>query len=258
MSELYVVKEKYSNGFYHYFSLVTRRNEWIDDATFVPKKLLKKLLKTAKIEYPYRDFEVCNAEEELKKVNEKYPIIVNDIYEVDNKCMSETEYKEYKEKNNLISFDSESIAVYGFDFNQCVIYRTEKGKKIRKGYNCNHEYEMLMDKNIYDSLVEMNEKYSLFMLENKCVNEYHVRPKGMSWGLFSNEPKCFKVLKEEKQRIEEEIKRPHTAYVIKDTTEPFYFKLDNGKLVGSKTKNWFEYIRTEFGILEDWMLEEAK
>lgn len=258
MSELYVVKEKGVNDFFHYFSLTTRNLEWIDEATFVSKKHSKHLLRMAKKEYLFRDFEICNAKEELKKVDEKHPIIVNDIYEVDGKYMSETEYKEYKEKNNLASFTNGSIFIYGFDFNQCVIYRTEKGKKIRKGYNCNHEYEMLMDKNIYDSLVEMNEKYSLFMLENKCVNEYHVRPKGMSWGLFSNEPKCFKVLKEEKQRIEEEIKRPHTAYVIKDTTEPFYFKLDNGKLVGSKTKNWFEYIRTEFGILEDWMLEEAK
>lgn len=257
MSELYVVKEKDTNGFYHYFSLTTRSKELIDDATFVSKKCSKHLLRMARKEYPFSDFEICEAKEELKKINEKHPIIVNDIYEVDDKCMSETEYKEYKEKNNLVSFDCGSIFICGFNFNKCVISKAEKGKRIRKDYNCDNDYETLIDKNIFDNLVEIDEKLLQFMSEEKYIAEYQKVPKEIYY-IPQSTIKCYKVLESDKQRIKEEIKRTHTAYVIKDTTEPFYFKLDNGKLVGSKTKNWLEYIRDEFGILEDWMLEEAK
>lgn len=74
-------------------------------------------------------------------------------------------------------------------------------------------------------------------------------------GYYSSRNACY-FLKSDYNKLIEECKEEHKAYVLKGTREPFYFKF-RGEIIPSTTKNWYEFLHKNYGIFGEYMLEAA-
>lgn len=214
------------------------------------KRIVKEYIKC----YGKKKLNILSYEKTKEEYCKKYPLIVNDTYVIDDKYYNESQFKEYLNENNLIAnYDISYIS--GWDgVKKCTKYTAEKGKCIRKDINDQHRIIYLLPKDALENYIEQPKQFSYF-IKNYAYIEYQysrISLYGHDYGSRS----AYYFLKSDYDKLIEDCKEEHKAYVIKGTREPFYFKF-RGEIIPSSTKNWYEFLYKNYGIFEEYMLEAA-
>lgn len=248
--EKYIVKFENRDEFIYY-------NGCYDDTYLIDKckpvslRNAKRAIKEYTKCYGKKEFVILPYEKTMVEYCKKYPLIVNDVYVIDDKYYNESQFKEYLNENNLIAnYDISDISGLN-GAKKCTKYTAEKGKCIRKDINALSILIYLLPKDALENYIEQPEQFKCLIKDYVHI-EYKYNRGGGYYGFHS----AYYFLKSDYDKLIEDCKEEHKAYVLKGTREPFYFKF-RGEIITSSTKNWYEFLNKNYGIFEEYMLEEA-
>lgn len=244
--EKYIVKFENRDKFIYYDGCYDD-TYLIDKCEPVSLRKAKRIVKEYIKRYGKKEFVILPYAKTKVEYCKKYPLIINDVYVIDDKCYNEEQFKEYLNENNLIANYTVS-EISGLDgVKKCTKYTAEKGKCVRKDINAQRRLIYLLPKDALENYIEQSDRFRCF------IKDYvHIEYK-YNYRLLCS---AYYFLKSDYNKLIEDFKEEHKAYVLKGTREPFYFKF-RGEIIPSTTKNWYEFLNKNYGIFGEYMLEEA-